>query len=126
MLKKPATKTTAKPAAPSLRTFTEAFVADLVAFLSAPPGPPERVLTLADLLDAITPQVRALFRAGYTADQVREFLASKRVPATAQEVTRFLRDVRRESQPAPATPRHWDTPIPAQQDSNLAQGSGAV
>ena len=71
--------------------YSETFVSTLSAFLAAPPEPPRRKLTLVDVLTAVAPQVRALFDAGYGAEQIREFLAAKGISPNRTEVSKFLR-----------------------------------
>lgn len=77
------------------KKYTEKFASDLAAFLSAPPEPPRRVFTLLGLLRSVEPQIRALFGAGYSADQIMAFLAAKDVPVDHPSVARFMRNVQR-------------------------------
>ena len=73
------------------KTYTEAFIADLAAFLENPPEPPpEPKKTLAQVLDAVRPQITALKKAGYAAEQIRAFLVDKGIPVDNKTVSNAL------------------------------------
>ena len=95
--------------------YDEAFIASLVATLSAPPEPPRPPLTLGAVLEAVSAQIVALFKSGYTQEQVLSFLYPEGVPQRA-EVARFVAKCgtsARRKAPAPAVPDS----VPATQET---------
>lgn len=79
-------------------TYTDEFVADLAAFLANPPEPPKPAMTLRQVLLAVSPQIAALRKVGYTNQQIAGFLHAKGVPTDHPAVARLLGR-------APAQPR---------------------
>lgn len=72
--------------------FTADQVADLKALLENPPAPPTpiNIKGVAALLQALSPQIKSLSRAGYTAEQISTFFVQKNVTVSVRSITQEL------------------------------------
>jgi hypothetical protein len=75
------------------KAYTQSLADDLRSFLENPPEPPANRLSLTELFEIIRPQAVALIKAGYTVDQLKNFLSAKNLPVTTPEAIKFLRSI---------------------------------
>lgn len=114
------------------KTYTEAFIADLAAFLANPPEPPpEPKKTLAQVLDAVRPQIVALKKAGYAPEQIRAFLVDKGIPVDNKTVSNALGLASRPAgksaaKPASPKPRRLAAPAKSAQPAADAPATNPV